>query len=58
MFTEAPYIYALKEEYLTSHCSSCFKESSFKCPQCKVMINVEKMIVFLIKSNVKFIKMI
>jgi hypothetical protein len=38
IFTEAPYILALKEEYLRSHCSSCFKESSYKCPECEVMV--------------------
>lgn len=38
IFIEAPYISALKEEYLTKCCSSCFKFTSNKCPNCKIMV--------------------
>jgi len=38
VFTEAPYVLALKESYLTTRCSACFNRSSIKCSECKVMV--------------------
>lgn len=38
IFTEAPYILALKEEFLRSRCSTCFKSSCNSCPECKVIV--------------------
>jgi hypothetical protein len=35
---EAPYIAALKESFLSSRCSSCFKSTLDKCPECQVMV--------------------
>ncbi|CAF3025914.1 unnamed protein product [Rotaria socialis] len=38
IFTEAPYIAALKEEFLTNRCSSCFKSSRNKCSDCRIIV--------------------
>ncbi|CAF0909053.1 unnamed protein product [Adineta steineri] len=38
IFTESPYITALKEPFLTSRCSACFSIASNKCPECEVMV--------------------
>ena len=36
--TEAPYIAALKESFLTNRCSACFNLALNKCPECEVMV--------------------
>lgn len=38
VITEAPYIAALKESYLTTRCSTCFKSAAIKCAECDVMV--------------------
>ena len=38
MFSEYPYVLALKECYLSSRCSSCFKKSSIKCSSCNRIV--------------------
>ncbi|CAF2519867.1 unnamed protein product [Rotaria sp. Silwood2] len=35
---ETPYILSLKEEYLTSRCSSCFQCASNKCSICEIIV--------------------
>lgn len=38
IFIEGPYIAALKEPFLTSRCSACFRDAADKCPECGIMV--------------------
>ncbi|UJR24733.1 hypothetical protein I4U23_006107 [Adineta vaga] len=38
VFTEFPYIAALKEPYLGSYCSTCFKPAKIKCSKCQIIV--------------------